>query len=158
MGRYQQWLELTSRIEGFFAPEAAAAWDVLVDVQEMHSISGALGEIGVYQGKSAALLALHVGAAEHLYLADLTEYPETQFLHRVLPKERITFLIGRSSKLPAMVGRIQHLGRFRWIHIYGEHTGEAVTNDLRLANFALHERVIICLDDFFNPRYPQLTA
>jgi hypothetical protein len=158
MGRYQQWLDLTGGIEGFLSAESAAAWDVLLDVQEMHGISGALGEIGVAHGKSAALLALHVGATEHLYLADTAEYPETRFLQRVLPREQTTFLIGRSSGLPAMVGRIQHLGRFRWIHIDGEHTGEAVANDLRLATFALHDRGVICLDDFFSPRYPQLTA
>ena len=32
-----------------------------------------------------------------------------------------------------------------------------MTNDLRLAGRLLADNGIICVDDFFNPRYPQLT-
>ena len=155
--RYERWQEATRSVEGFFAPEAAAAWDFLLEMQE-ERLSGALGEIGVYHGKSAALLALHTGEAEQLYLVDTADRPETGFLRQLVPEQRITTLVSRSSELPALGGQIRHVRKLRWIHIDGEHTGEAVVNDLRLAELALHDEGIICLDDFFSPMYPQITA
>jgi predicted O-methyltransferase YrrM len=158
MDRFRRWQELTKSTNGFFMNEAAAVWDVLLEFQESR-MSGALGEIGVYHGKSASLLAQHTREREHLYLADIQEYPEaTRLLERIVPRERVTFLVGRSSRLPSLAARIRHLHDFRWIHVDGEHTGEALVNDLRLASFALHDQGIICLDDFFNPMYPQVTA
>jgi hypothetical protein len=49
-------------------------------------------------------------------------------------------------------------GTFRWIHIDGEHTGRAVTNDLEIARNFLSRDGIVCLDDFMSPAYPQITA
>ncbi len=46
---------------------------------------------------------------------------------------------------------------FRWIHVDGDHKAQTVENNLRLASQLLAEKGIICVDDFFNPRYPQLT-
>ncbi len=158
MDRFRRWQELTKSTHGFFMNEAAAVWDVLLDFQETR-LSGALGEIGVFHGKSASLLALHTRDAEHLYLVDIEEYPEqARLLAPLVPRERVTFLVGRSSRLPSMASRIRHLHDLRWIHIDGEHTGQALVNDLRLASFALHDEGIVCLDDFFNPMYPQVTA
>lgn len=48
--------------------------------------------------------------------------------------------------------------QFRWIHIDGEHTGHAVANDLTLANDLLSNEGLMCIDDFFNPAYPQISA
>ncbi len=159
MDRFRRWQELTRATEGFFLPEAAAVWDVLLDLQEANGISGALGEIGVLRGKSASLLALHAAEKEQLYLVDIWDPREARpLLERVVPPGRITFFQGRSSRLVARLGEIAHLRQFRWFHIDGEHTGEAVVNDLHLANLALHDEGIVCLDDFFSPMYPQLTA
>lgn len=139
-------------------PHAAAAWDALLEFQASR-VTGALGEIGVYRGKSAALLALHTRKEEHLYLVDICDPEEPmRVVARVVPRSQVSFLVGRSSSLPALSARIHHLRRFRWIHIDGEHTGEALVNDLQLAAFALHDEGVICIDDFFNPMYPQLTA
>lgn len=157
MDRYRRWQDLTRSVEGWFFPEAAATWDVLLDLQGTR-LCGALGEIGVYHGKSAALLALHLRENEQLYLVDTADRPEIAFLRRLVRPEQITMLVGRSSHLPAMAPSIPHLRQFRWIHIDGEHTGEALVNDLRLASLALHDEGIICLDDFFSHMYPQLTA
>ena len=38
---------------------------------------------------------------------------------------------------------------FRWIHIDGEHTAQAVSNDLAIAETLLSDRGILVLDDFF---------
>ena len=56
---------------------------------------------------------------------------------------------------PALAGRD---GCFRWIHIDGEHSGPAVRNDLAIAAALIAPGGIICLDDFFTPAYPQITA
>ena len=53
---------------------------------------------------------------------------------------------------------MQHRRSFRWIHIDGEHTGQAVGNDLAIAHELLADDGIICIDDFFNPAYAQVSA
>ena len=52
----------------------------------------------------------------------------------------------------------EHFGKCRWVHVDGDHKGISVTNDLGLAADLIHEDGIICMDDFFSFRYPQLTA
>jgi hypothetical protein len=52
----------------------------------------------------------------------------------------------------------EHFGRCRWVHIDGDHKGATVTNDLELAVKLIQEKGVICVDDFFNFRYPQITA
>jgi len=157
MNRFQRWHELTAQVDGYFSDEAAATWDVLLDVQETRFL-GALGEIGVYHGRSAALLALHTRDQEHLSLVDLDERPDrTRFLRDLLKGNQFFFSVDRSSHLSGMPGP-GGLHRFRWFHIDGDHTGEALVNDLRLASEALQDEGIVCLDDFFSPMYPQLTA
>ena len=47
--------------------------------------------------------------------------------------------------------------RFRWIHIDGEHSARAVINDLTIANSLLADGGIVCVDDYFNWLYPQVT-
>jgi hypothetical protein len=44
------------------------------------------------------------------------------------------------------------------VHIDGDHAGYSVMNDLRVGERFLCERGVICVDDFFSWRYPQLTA
>jgi len=156
--RFRRWRELTAATEGWFSPEAAATWDALLCFQERRRQSGWLGEIGVYMGKSASLLALHRDREQLLGLIDI-DFPRDAraLLDPLAPAERVSYLEERSSRLDGDPRVAGWMHRFRWFHIDGEHTGQALTNDLRLALRWLDDHGIACIDDFFSPMYPQLT-
>ena len=46
----------------------------------------------------------------------------------------------------------------RWVHIDGFHSMAAVINDLKIADALLKHDGLICMDDFFAPHWPQVTA
>lgn len=48
--------------------------------------------------------------------------------------------------------------KYSFIHIDGDHSYGSLALDLELAKKLAHEDGIICIDDFFNPCYPQVTA
>jgi predicted O-methyltransferase YrrM len=145
-------------VPGFVLFEAMATWDLLLEHQLRQGICGPLLEIGVYYGKSAAMLAMHARSTEDLYLIDSTD-----FLNHA--KETIAkagapnpvYLKVKSSDPAVWELSNTHNRRFRWIHIDGGHKGSTVANDLALVNELLSECGVICLDDFLNPMYPQLT-
>ena len=132
------------------------------DPNQSEGIRGDLLEIGVYRGKSAALSLLHTDREnETLVLVDLN------FRKRRI--KRILRRFGREDwrgieahrcdsrkllQLPEFEVRDQS---FRWIHIDGEHTSEALRSDLESAHRLLSCSGILCIDDFFSTQYPQLT-
>jgi hypothetical protein len=160
MTTFARWQELASTLPGWFQTEAAAACDILLEWQETKfETVGHLLEIGLFRAKSASLFAAHARPGEDIYLIENLHHPPTEELLRQLAPERnFHFIYERSSHvrgLPALAGAER---RCRWIHIDGEHTGEAMWNDLELAHGWLDDRGIVCVDDFFQPMYPQVTA
>jgi hypothetical protein len=159
MRAIETWRTGADAIPGYFITEAAGAWDAFLDFQETSAIPGNLVEIGVWKGKSASLLALHLRAEDKLVLIDLGFPADVRArLDAIAPKNGLIYIEQRSSRpLPAALASSWPRS-VRFFHIDGEHTGEAVINDLRLASLWLSDTGLICLDDFFNPMYPQLTA
>jgi hypothetical protein len=159
MRAFETWSSRTRLTPGFFLPEAAGAWDVILDFQETSGLPGHLAEIGVWMGKSAALLALHARPDERLVLIDQGFPGQTrELMDSLAPRKSLVYLEQRSSRPVPLPESSTWPRSFRFIHIDGEHTGEAVNNDLRLASLWLSDAGAICLDDFFNPMYPQLTS
>ena len=72
-----------------------------------------------------------------------------------LTKEEVHYIKQKSVELNRSPELMRHRRSFRWIHIDGEHTGQAVANDLAIAHDLLADDGIICIDDFFSPAYPQ---
>lgn len=145
-------------IKGNFNEEAAVAWDVLLARQKSMGRTGNLMEIGVLKGLSATLLALHAQPGERLVLVDPALRREAIDAVSAIRTENNVLLRAKSQEIHGRP-EIEGLdGTFRWIHIDGEHSGGAVTNDLGIAERLLAPDGIICLDDFFGPAYPQITA
>jgi predicted O-methyltransferase YrrM len=145
-------------LPGYVMPESLCIWDFLLELQSQTWRPASLLEIGVYYGKSAMMLALHCKSEETLLLVDFSDFVEEA--RKVLTKfnaAKFEIIKTRSSdaKCWALSSRYAH--SLRWIHIDGEHKAETVWNDLSLANHLLSETGIICVDDFFSPKYPQLT-
>ena len=159
MRTIEKWTERTGATPGYFMREAACTWDVFLEFQESTSMPGHLAEIGVFRGKSASLLALHARRDDNLVLIDLKFPRETRaLLDSLAPPNTLVYLEQRSSRAITAPKSEAWPHAFRFVHIDGEHTGEAVINDLRLASLWLGDAGVICVDDFFSPMYPQLTA
>ena len=147
-------------IHGWLSRHAAATWDILLCEQERAGIEGDLVEIGVYKGKSAALLALHARESETVHLVDSDIWPsitEAEANIRALHSQ-VSMLATQSQSL-AYSSYVQPLLRkVRFLHIDGEHTYHAVMQDLETARRIVSNDGLVCLDDFFNFQYPQVTA
>src|SRR4051794_6026794 len=155
---YQRFLQLFDNTPGWFYHESAGIWDTLLSYQEATNNIGNMLEIGVYQGKSAGMLALHRRGEESCVLVDVL--PLTHVRHRIeqaVPDAKCEYLQEMSQFLLRHPFVREAARDFRWIHIDGEHSAQAVSNDLALAETLLSDRGIIVLDDFFSPCYPQIT-
>ncbi len=159
--RLQRFQDLSKDVEGFFFPLQAALWDILYTIQSQMRLSGDLMEIGVLHGKSAIMSLLSMDPTrERMDLVDLELRPTlertmAQFSAEI--RAKVNYLIGDSKKTmsPALVK--SRSASYRWIHIDGEHTYDGVYSDLRNADILLQEHGLICCDDFFSPRYLQIT-
>lgn len=78
-------------------------------------------------------------------------------IERARPSDNL-FLERRSGDLLGDPALRDGVGRFRWCHIDGDHTGYSTAEDLHTCAHLVSERGLICVDDFFNFKYPQLTA
>jgi predicted O-methyltransferase YrrM len=147
-----------NHIPGFTAPESMCIWDFLLEFQSRNWPPASLLEIGVYYGHSAVMLALHCKGAETLLLVDPSDYvDEARKVLTGFNALRFEIVKARSSDSQSWALTSQYRHALRWIHVDGDHKAEAVWNDLSLANCLLADTGIICVDDFFNPGYPQLT-
>lgn len=145
-------------IPGFFGPESMAIWDFFLRAQADLGVTGDFLEIGVYKGKSAVLAALYLRQSENAVLVDLNPIPETRaVLEDVRPGANV-YLECRSTEAAFNSEIAARAGRFRWCHVDGDHTGYSALHDIRLCAGVLAPNGILVVDDFFNFRYPQLTA
>jgi predicted O-methyltransferase YrrM len=145
-------------LPGFIMPQSLCIWDFLLELQSQTWQPASLLEIGVYYGKSAMMLALHCKTEETVLLVDPTEYiEEARKAFTKFEAARFEIIKTRSSDAECWALSSRFARSLRWIHIDGDHKAETVWNDLSLANHLLSDTGIICVDDFFSPRYPQLT-
>ena len=143
-------------LPGWFQKEAAAMWDCLLRFQFQQNIAGHLLEIGAWKGKSATCFALHAGDDEYCVIADRIILSEMKDTVGTIRKSHNLFIQGLSSELRNHSRLMQFGSAFRWIHIDGEHSGEAIKQDLSLAHDLINDRGIICVDDVPSNAYPQV--
>lgn len=158
MSTHQNYLNLSKDTEGWFGKESSAIWDILLEFQSKNNISGNIGEIGVWHGKSALLGAMHQKADEGLLLIDPRPMVEAKnLLGKAHPNTKCFFFESISSHFRRSELYSKGASSFRWFHIDGEHSSQSVFLDLEIANFLLSEDGIISVDDFFFAAYPQVT-
>lgn len=151
-----------SEAEGWLLPEAAAIWDCLYSFQSEKGIAGHHLEIGVWRGKTAAIMTHYADPKnERIVLIDIDIQKDK--IEPTLKKIRSDLKHVRFIETPSGAFRhntaIDDMARkCRWIHIDGKHTGDAVYNDLEIADKFLSADGLLCVDDFFDFQYPQVTA
>lgn len=160
--RFDRYLAAHGGVEGWFCAGAAATWDALLERQRSLGTAGDVLQIGVWHGKSAALLGLHTAHfSERLILVDASV--EERAPRAALAEVGVEWSQGMhhlqvsSEQLASQPLMQEGAEAFRWIHVGGERTFGAVTRELAAADQLLHAGGIVCVDDFFNWLYPQVT-
>jgi hypothetical protein len=153
-----QWCEASKQIQGRFLDSHAFVWEQIFAFQEKQSISGQMLEIGALHGRSAAYMALQSSTPEELLVADINIsdalVANVQSV-RSNPTPKENFIEVDSYYFPREL-LAKYARSMRFIHIDGEHSSEAIYNDLNVAKTLLNRRGIITLDDFLNERFVHL--
>ena len=147
-------------IEGWLGRESAALMDFMLETQDLINAPGqGLLEIGVWKGRSAALLAAHLRLGEDLVLVDAWLKKDeiianlSAAMAQGLNLQSVKLFQGTARELATAVGPVR---RFRFVHIDGEHTGAGLRADLSLARKITEPTGLIAIDDIFHPMYPHL--
>lgn len=130
-------------------------------------IEGGMAEIGTFEGRFFIAMGLALAQGEHAYGFDLFSWPDTGVIDRFLGHaERHGLLRDRFTPRPFDTSKLSATDfagltgnrPLRFIHIDGEHSPEALSHDLMLAQANLHPQGLICLDDMLHPGYPFLVV
>jgi len=158
------------RINGFLHPVDAMALAGLAGYQLGGGVLGAMMEIGVFYGRSAALMGRYLRPDERFVASDLfdinesetgeseqlTAFRETMRRSGISP-EALIVLQGDSARLdPAEI--LGRAGPIRLMSIDGGHEEHHVRSDAALAAQVVSADGVIVFDDFFNAQYPDVTV
>lgn len=157
---HARYLAAASAVIGWFNPLSIALWDLLLTRQRACNLTGDILEIGVWQGKSAGMLAAHMRPNETLRLVDI-------YIHENLKANLESFgaafhcdiEFNRSDSFTFFTPDYlaKHRRSFRFIHVDGHHVAHAIWDDLHHAAQLLAPEGILVIDDFCNDRFPQVT-
>jgi len=147
--------EISDSIEGMLSPFSMAAMDSLLTFQADLHIDGDMVELGVFRGKSAAILAGRLAGNEGLHLYDIADYFDRSALGKT--GANLSFHIG--STLDLRTGDFRDRKRaIRFCHVDASHMFEPTLHEMALADYMLAEDGILCLDDYTNLNYSQILA
>ncbi len=154
-------------VRGFSSRFSATICAHLLRRQSELGIHGSVAEVGTFEGRFFIAMALAIGKGEHAYGFDLFEWPGSKVLERLLTnadahglaRDRFSLLALDTSKLSAdEFSKATGGAPLRFVHIDGDHSPEALTQDLRLAHASLHPQGLICIDDMLHPPFPFLVV
>jgi hypothetical protein len=154
------------KVRGMSSRFAAAisAWCLIH--QAAHGIKGHVVEIGAFEGRFLIALALALQEGERAFGMDTFTWPndrlEALFIahgaHHGLTAPRYVPWRANSGELTVKQFAAHIGGTARFVHIDGDHSPEALTHDLALAEAVIHPMGLICLDDMLHPGYPFLVT
>jgi hypothetical protein len=149
-------IKAAQSIYGMLSDFSIAVMDMVLSLQTRSHISGHIVEIGVFKGKSAAVLSTHAAGNERLILVDAFDQFERDKLTAIKPDTE--FIICPSEQLQSTSGYRALKGKCRFIHIDASHQFEATQRELAIADELMIDNGIVVLDDFANLNYSQNIA
>lgn len=151
-------------VAGFSSLFSAEVAAVLLQYQNNLGISGHIGEIGVFKGRSFIGLALCTRPPELCLGIDNFSWPAN--VHQIFYEncrkfgvslERLKTIAGNSQDLSAAdISAQLNGGLMRYLHIDGGHESWVLKHDLEMTIDLMMPAGIICLDDMLHPMYPEL--
>jgi len=146
---------LAEDIEGMMSPFSMAVMDSLLAFQERRGITGDVLEMGVYRGKSAAILGRRMATDETLHLYDRTDYFDRANLERT--GANIQYRLVETKELSRWNLRKQKRS-IRFCHIDASHMFVPTVHEIGIADYLVANDGIVCLDDYANLNYSQVLA
>jgi hypothetical protein len=159
-------------VEGYLTPLDARLIAALLTYQNQNRIRGHLCEIGVHHGRLFLMLAMARRFGERALGIDLFEDDAINIGCRQAGRDQALFVNARrlgirfskeetfmTSSLdigPAAI-LARTTGPIRFWSIDGGHLYRHVENDLLLAEATVAPMGVIAVDDFFNPRWPEVS-
>jgi hypothetical protein len=150
------------QVRGMSSRFAAAICGYLIQRQSALAISGALVEVGTFEGRFFIAMGLGLAPGEIALGIDRFDWPnagvEGRFLancarHGLARERFVSWKADSRDITPAALG--DRLGQsIRFVHIDSHHSRECLTNDLELVHPLLHKAGVVCLDDMLHPSYP----
>jgi hypothetical protein len=171
----QNYLDHVGSIPGWFTLVDILLFRKINELQHAEGKTGDLLEIGVYRGKSAILLGYLLQGEERLVLCDLFGAPaptadnesENIRLYPNLNRElfehdyrRFHMRLPEILECPSdtLLGERKVARTFRFVHIDGGHTYDAVEADIKTTHAILHEWGVVAFDDHINLHAPGVVA
>ena len=157
--RYEQVRGMSSRF-------AAAICGFLIQRQSALGTTGALVEVGTFEGRFFIAMGLGAAPGEIALGIDRFDWPnagvEGRFLanceRQGLARERFISWKTDSRDISSAALNDKLKQPIRFAHIDSHHSRECLTNDLELVHPLLHEAGVVCLDDMLHPGYPLLVT
>jgi hypothetical protein len=146
---------IADTIEGMLSLFSMAAMDSLLALQAERKTRGDMVEMGVYRGKSAAILSGRLSEGEALHLYDVADYFDRDALGRT--GAELLFNIENTLDLSKSHFRDRR-SRVRFCHVDASQMFEPTLHEMELADYMLSEDGILCLDDYTNLNYSQILA
>jgi predicted O-methyltransferase YrrM len=144
-------------IEGMFPRFSMAVVDSLLSFQGRTGLRGHMVEMGVFRGKSVALIGTHLGDAEKLVLVDLKNLLDPAATAPFGAAVEC-FFGGTERFETGYRGYDKLLGACRFVHIDASHNYRPTYSELKMADALLAPGGIIAMDDFANLHYSQNMA
>ena len=149
------------RLRGFMHPTDAMLFSAILDFQTKQTWDGALAEIGVFYGRSLALMANGAGQSDKVLGLDLFDIEgQHAYVVEKLEEERLNGcveLVSGSSLDLRPHDIVDRVGPVRFFSVDGGHELHHIENDAGLALDTLAEHGVIAFDDFMNSQYPGLS-
>jgi len=159
-------------VDGWLDRFSAKLIQTISEIQFQEGVTGSLGEIGVHHGKLFIVLLLSATGTEAVFAIDLFERQDLNLdrsgcgnrekflenLERWAGTSEKVSLIAQSSLETRPEDILTSCGRVRLASIDGGHTETCTRNDLMLMETVLTDRGVVVIDDFFNPRWPDVST
>src|SRR4051794_9383474 len=171
MNARKRYLRSQNAVKGWLDPYSAEVIAELGCLQEAQGVAGAVGEIGVHEGRLFILLrllrrpeetslAIDVFEDQHLNVDHSGRGNLGRFEYNVERwSGRDDLVIIQKSSLDVRPKELlEKGGEFRLFSVDGGHTEVCAYRDLRLAEAVLARGGIIILDDFSNHHWPSVAA
>ena len=143
-------------IDGYLHTEAAQLTLWLLRAQERSECRGGALEIGVWMGKF--LSVIFQGTRRKVVGIDIFQHGNTKeivqsnFSRSFSDTARLSLITDSSQRLSSEdLTNFNDGKEYDFISIDGDHTADAVCNDLVISESALSDAGIIAIDDFLNP-------
>lgn len=157
--------DIAPQLEGWFYPLDMMMFGMIEAFHRSLSFDGDIAEIGVWKGKSLALLALIASAKDQIYAMDLfgddlleqTQHNITSF---VAPEfaSRISYLKGNTADYSTDYLKTLFKNKLRILHIDAGHEYHEVLHTLTLTAPFMQDYGIIIMDDYQDREFPGVPA